>query len=244
MTAMDGGSGPVARRMRPDAGYGVGESVDMAANLLGTEADGCEGVLDLVGDAAGDFLPCGLLLRTEQLGGVFEDEDVPLMLAARALAGGGYFEESDGGEKVHSAAETTVRCVNWRGDFDLAGSRTHAVAALDEAIEDLGDLRREDLFHDAAVEGTLTAGIHHLAQGAVGENDTAIGIESGYAVGDGFEHGFEFTAAGFEGGVGCAQLHGGMLDGTTAVFEIAGHVIEAATSSPNSSVALSCTRCA
>ena len=77
----------------------------MAANLFGAEADGSERVLDLVGDAAGDLFPGGLLLCAEQLGGVFEDEDVALMLAAQSLGGCGYFEQSDGGEQIHRAAE-------------------------------------------------------------------------------------------------------------------------------------------
>ena len=102
------------------------------------------------------------------------------------------------------------------------------MAALDQAVENLDDLGREDLFHDAAVEGALAAGVHHLAESAVGEDDAALGVEGGDAVGDGFEHGLELAAAGFEGGVGCAELHGGVLDGAAAVFEIGGHVVEAA----------------
>ena len=50
-------------------------------DLLGGEGDGRERVLDLVGDAAGDFFPGGLLLRAEELGGVFEDEDVAEVFA-------------------------------------------------------------------------------------------------------------------------------------------------------------------
>ena len=78
MTAMEGGSTASAG----SSSDGVGEAVDVAANLLGGEADGGEGVLDLVGDAAGDFFPGGLLLGAEEFGGVFEDEDVALVLAA------------------------------------------------------------------------------------------------------------------------------------------------------------------
>jgi hypothetical protein len=69
--------------LRLGASYGVGKTVDVAANLLGAEADGSQGIFDLVGDAAGDLFPCGLLLRTEQLCGIFEDENVSLMLAFR-----------------------------------------------------------------------------------------------------------------------------------------------------------------
>ena len=79
-----------------------------------------------------------------------------------------------------------------------------------------------------AEEGTLAAGVHHLAEGAVGEDDAALGVEGGDAVGDGFEHGLELAAAGFEGGVGRGELDGGVLDGAAAVFEVGGHVVEAA----------------
>ncbi len=55
----------------------------MAADLLGGEGDRGEGILDLVGDAAGDLFPGGLLLCAQELGGVFEDEDVALVFARR-----------------------------------------------------------------------------------------------------------------------------------------------------------------
>ena len=102
------------------------------------------------------------------------------------------------------------------------------MAAHDEAVEDLGDLGGEDLFDGAAEEGTLAAGVHHLGEGAVGEDDAAVGVEGGDAVGDGLEHGLELAAAGFEGGVGGGELDGGVLDGAAAVFEVGGHVVEAA----------------
>ncbi len=79
-----------------------------------------------------------------------------------------------------------------------------------------------------AEEGALAAGVHHLGEGAVGEDDAATGIEGGDAVGDGLEHGLELAAAGFEGGVGGGELDGGALDGAAAVFEVGGHVVEAA----------------
>ena len=76
--------------------------------------------------------------------------------------------------------------------------------------------------------GPLAAGIHHLGEGAVGEDDAARGVKGGDAVGDSLEHGFELAAAGFEGGVGGGELDGGALDGAAAVLEVGGHVVEAA----------------
>ncbi len=77
MTAMEGDSICAV-------GEGVAEAVDVAVDLFGGERDGCEGILDLVGYAAGDFFPGGLLLRAEEFGGVFEDEDVAAVDAGRA----------------------------------------------------------------------------------------------------------------------------------------------------------------
>src|ERR1700722_1293140 len=102
------------------------------------------------------------------------------------------------------------------------------MAAFDETIEDLGYFGWKDFFHDPTVEGTLAPGIHHLAESTIGEHNAALRIECGDSVGDGFEHCFKFATTCFEGCVGCTQLHGGVLDGATAVFKIGSHVIEAA----------------
>ncbi len=218
ITAIEGGS---AELVRCAICQTVGKTVDVAMNLLCAEADGCEGVLDLVGYATGDLFPRGLFLCAKQFGGVFEDDNIALMLATQALGGGGHLEQSDGGEKVHGAGGRAIQ-------LDLAGGRTHPMAAIDEAIEDLNHFRWKDLFHGAAVEGALAAGVHHLTESAVGEHDAAIGVERGDSIGDGFEHGFELAAAGLECGIGSAQLHGGVLDGAATAFEVRGHVIEAA----------------
>jgi hypothetical protein len=42
-------------------------------------------------------------LRAQKFGGIFEDEDIALMLAAGALGSDRHLEESDCGEKVHRA---------------------------------------------------------------------------------------------------------------------------------------------
>ncbi len=190
-------------------GEGGGEAVDVAADLLGGEGDGSEGIFDLVGDAAGDLLPGGLLLRAEEFGGVFEDEDVAEMVAALRTAhagGGSAFEQGDGGEEVGGAAVAVAG-----GHLDLGGGGAHAVGAADEAVDGFGDFGGEDLFDAAAEEGLLAAGVHHLGEGAVGEDDAAVGGEGGDAVGDGLEHGLELGAAGLEGGVGGGELDVGLV---------------------------------
>ena len=74
--------------------------MDVALYELGVEGDGCERVLDLVSDAARDLFPGGLLLRAEEFGDVFEDEDVAEMLVG---FGGSAFEQGDGGGDLHGA---------------------------------------------------------------------------------------------------------------------------------------------
>src|ERR1700742_5329800 len=101
------------------------------------------------------------------------------------------------------------------------------MTAIDEAIEDLRDFCRKTIFHAASVEGALPARVHHLAEGAVGEDDAAVDVESGNAVRNSFEHGFKLAATRLECCVGCAQLNGGVLDGASAVFKGGSHVIEA-----------------
>ena len=74
------------------------EAIDVTADLLGRERDRGEGVLDLVGDTAGHFLPGGLLLGAEELRSIFEDEDI----AEVGTGGGGTaFQQGDSGEEIH-----------------------------------------------------------------------------------------------------------------------------------------------
>ena len=197
----------------------------MAVDLLGGERDGGERILDLVGDAAGDLFPGGLLLRAEEFGGVFEDEDVAVVLARWPVPG------------VSSSATVASRFMVLLKLPLSCGGRVSSISPEAEPMRWLRRMRRSRTSESSAgktssmgraEEGTLAAGVHHLGEGAVGEDDAAAGVEGGDAVGDGLEHGLELAAAGFEGGVGGGELDGGVLDGAAAVFEIGGHVVEAA----------------
>jgi hypothetical protein len=75
------------------------EARDVALDEFGVERDGSERVLDLVRDAARDFFPCTLLLREQQLGGVFDHQDVADGFAVGSRA----FEQCDGGREVQHA---------------------------------------------------------------------------------------------------------------------------------------------
>ncbi len=104
-----------------------GEAVDVATDLFGGERDGSEGVLDLVGDAAGDLFPGGLLLGAEEFGGVFEDEDVALVLAASA--GPGTSSRATVARRLMVPVKLAVEAGGGMGQLDLAGGGAHAMAA-------------------------------------------------------------------------------------------------------------------
>ena len=234
MTAGEGDSTRRVLRAMP------GEAVDVALDLLRAEADGGERILDLVGDAARDLFPGGLLLRAKQLGGIFEHEDVAVMLAADCVrcrptsrAGRRWREGSAFRRMVSRRLLISIsleaepmrwlRLIRRSRTSTTSAGKTSSMARPRKGVGRRGRASRES---------------------AVGEDDAPLGVERGDAVGDGFEHGFELAAAGFKGGVGCGELDGGLFDGAAAVFKVGGHVVEAATSSPSSSVALSFTRCA
>ena len=92
------------------------------------------------------------------------------------------------------------------------------MAAAEEVVDGLERFGGEDFFDGGADEGGLAAGVEHLGEGAVGEDDAAARVERGDAVGDGLEHGFELAAAGFEGGVGGGELEVGGFDCAAAVL--------------------------
>ena len=144
-----------------------------------------------------------------------------------ALGARSRFEQRDRDEEIHFCVGEAVAIADDR-HLHLAGGGAHAVAAAKEVVEGLHGFGGEDSFDGFANEGGLAAGVEHLGESAVGEDDAAPGVEGGDTVGDGFEHGFELAAAGFEGGVGLGELLVGGLYGAAAAFEIGGHVVEAA----------------
>src|ERR1700710_856938 len=101
------------------------------------------------------------------------------------------------------------------------------MAAQNEPIEDLVDLSGKYFLDRHAKERALTAGVHHLGERAVGEDDATAGVERGDAVGNGLEHRLKLTAARFKRGVGGRELDGGALDSAAAVLEVRSHVVEA-----------------
>ena len=173
------------------------EAGDVALDEFGVERDGGERIFDLVGDAAGDFFPGALLLRAEEFGGVFEDEDVAEMLAVGAsksrapgrVADG--FEQGDGRGEVQDAGAGL--------HLHLGGGGAHAMSAAEEVIEGVDDVCGKDVGEGEADEVALAAGVEHLGEGAVGEHDAAVGGEGDDAGGDGFDDGFELGAAGLQG---------------------------------------------
>src|SRR5277367_3827401 len=113
----------------------------MATDLLGAEADRGERIFNFVGNASSYFFPRRLLLCTEKFCRIFKDNDITLMLTAHAFGGSGHLEQSDCGKEIHRAAESFIGGLRGAGDFYFAGGRAHSMAALDETVEDVGDLR-------------------------------------------------------------------------------------------------------
>ena len=229
----DGGRG----RLEVVFGEERGEARDVAANEFGVEGDGGEGVLDLVGDAAGDFFPGALFLRAQEFGGVFEDEDVAEVFAVRAIEaasagtdGGAAFEEGDGGGEVEDAGAGL--------HLHLGGGGAHAMGAAEEVIEGVDDVWREDGGEQETNELALAAGVEHLGEGAVGEQDVAVGGEGDDAGGDGFDDGFELGAAGLEGLIEVWRVgRWSARRWRAAVSRSAAMTLKLSTNSPSSSVA-------
>ena len=79
-----------------------------------------------------------LLLRAEELGGVFEHEDVAEVLAVREWPVPHAFEQGDGGGELK-------RGRRWRLHLHLGGGGAHAVGAAEEAVEGFDDLGGKDV---------------------------------------------------------------------------------------------------
>ena len=216
---------------------GCAQAVDVAMDVLGGEGDGGERVLDLVRDAAGDLAPGGLLLCAEQLGGVLQHQDVAVVVAVgshRLFPAGRRWPAEHGAAAAGAGSR--------HRHLHLAGGRAHTMAAAQQAVERLHGLGGEDRFDVAADEVRLAAGLHHLRQRAVGQHDTALGVQCDNAVGDGLQHGLELGAARFQGGVGGGELRLVVSTARRLRSRSAAMWLKLRTSSPSSSVALSPTR--
>ncbi len=204
-----------------DGGGFVGHAVEVAADALGGEGDGGEGILDFVGDALGYFLPGELTLGAEEFAGVFDDED-------GAVTGGAAGAEKDGVELEAGAGDGEMSGAALDVGFNFNGGRAHAVAAADDAAEVLGAVWSEDGFDGEAGEGGFIGLAEEIGEGSVGEEDGSGGIEGDDAAGDGFEDGFELAAADFEGLVCGGDLFASAFGEFPAGLEVAGHVVEGA----------------
>ena len=86
----------------------------MAADSFRRKRDGSQRVFDFMRDPACHFPPCGLFLGLEQVGQVFEDQNIAQPLA-------GMLQRGHGDGSVEAGA---MQC-----HFQLRGGRTHAVSA-------------------------------------------------------------------------------------------------------------------
>ena len=159
-------------------GRGSGSAIEHAAEAFGGEGDGGEGVLDLVRDAAGDFVPGGGFLGAEEFAGVFEDEDEAGVLFV--------VERGEGDAQVEGAAV----------EFEVegAGGEACTAGALHE-VEDLGGFFGGEEILEVVGMGAIG---EDGGEGTIGAEDAAIGSEGEHAGGDAFENGFGEAAAAFE----------------------------------------------
>jgi len=197
-------------------GEQFGEARDVALDELGVERDGGERVLNLMRDAACDLFPGTLLLRVQQLGGVFQNEHVTEVVTGGACCG---LQQGDRRGEVQDAGAGL--------HLHLGRSGAHAVGAAQQAVERVNDLGGQHVVQAKADELLLAAGVQHLREGAVGEHDLARCGERDDAVGDGFDDGLEFGAALLQGSVDLRELGRGACGNGVHGFEVRGHRIEA-----------------
>ena len=103
-------------------------AIQMAANALRREGDGCQWVFDFVRYPARHFTPGGLLLRLQQVGQVLEYQNIAqpfsFMLKRRHRHG-------------------RVKWRRMQRYFQLCGGRTHAVRASQQRLQIFQNLLRE-----------------------------------------------------------------------------------------------------
>jgi hypothetical protein len=148
------------------------------------------GVLDLVCYAASHFFPSALLLRAEKFRGVFEHEDVAEMLAVVRRT---VFEQADGRGEMQDAGAGL--------HLHLCGRGSHAMGAAKQMLERVDDLGWQHRGQCEADEFALAAGVQHLGEGAVGENDVTVRGERHHPGWDGLDDGFELRAPCLQGKV-------------------------------------------
>jgi hypothetical protein len=183
---------------------------------LGIERDGRERVLDLMRDTACDLLPGTLALGTEQFSGVFDDQNVPEMIAS---GGCGVFKNRNGcGEVLEAGCGVHLH---------LVGRRAHAMRAAQQAVQRIDDVRRQHSGEIEADELLLAAGIEQLGESSIGDNDVAIGRQRYNAGGNSLDDGLELGATRLEVGVQTRELRGRVLGDVVRRFKIGGHVVEA-----------------
>ena len=192
----------------------------MTADTLCREGDGCQRVLDLVGDAACDLAPCRLLLRGEQVREIFEDDDVSqaffLVLQRRDRDG-----ERELGATHH--------------DLGLAGDGPHAIRFADEMIEIFDHVRREQFLQRSAGReprqrlrgaGLRVIRCEQSKQRVVGAAHAAISVERQHAGGNALQDGLDLLAALIERHVGVCDLAAGRFDLLPRRLELRGHLVE------------------
>ena len=184
-----------------------------AQDALGGEADRRQRVLDLVRDAAGDFVPRRELLLARDVRRVLDREH-----PAAALAPGG---------RRTAAGRRSSRCRSPPSSAIRTSSRGEVAGRAGPRLLEQRDERREVLPGGERDGGDL--GVRETsrdARGRVADGDLAVRVERDDARRDGLEHGREEAALELEPAVGGLQLFVGVQQRPARLLEARGHLVE------------------
>ena len=107
-----------------------GAAREMTMNALGGKSDGSQGIFYFVRNAARDLTPGGLLLCAQQIGEIFEDQNI-------SEARGGIVEGGDGDGHVELGVG--------QRDFHVGGGEAHAIGAAQERFEIVEHVKRQEV---------------------------------------------------------------------------------------------------
>src|SRR5208337_1363007 len=174
------------------------------------ELDGRKRILDLVGDAAGHFLPGGRFLGAKNFREVVEDQHEAGVGFARA-------QGTDGNGEMEDAAASH--------ELNFARNDAHTQRAPHQVLEDAAGFGPEEEFG-----GTKVTRGHpeHLVDGGVGAQDIAVGVEGDDAGGNVLEDGFHQLAASLEFLNGLLEVAGELVNLGAVVAQLRGHSVEGA----------------
>src|ERR1039458_6869301 len=162
--------------------------------------------------------PRCLLLGFQEVGEIFEHDDITGALAVMPEGGDGHGDVQRCPRQLH---------------LHLAGGHAHAIGAPEQRFEIFQNLGGEHIGQRRAPENlrpTVTSGVgmKHAQQGLIDVGHEPPGIQREHAGRNTLEDGFHLTAALVELRIGRAQVAAGSLNLPPAAFQILRHAVEGA----------------